>query len=419
MHSLSYSNFKQTKFFDGAKVILAYQGMQESRHDRKFQNNLLRSRTENVDVFSLNIDLDKKISDQGQLYYGAEFLKNVVSSRGFIEDINTDEVTATSTRYPDGGSDYSAISFYAKYKRRLLTNLTSTAGIRYSNIKINAAFDDKTFYNFPYDELSLDNGAVSGSLGLVYSLPNNLKLSTMLASGFRSPNIDDVGKVFDSEPGNVVVPNDNLSPEYTYTAELGITKNIQDKVQLEGVVYYTWLKDAIVRRDFTFNGSSTILYDGVESEVEALVNVGEAYVFGFSLGFKTDLSTRFSFASSFNYNEGEDKAEQVPLRHTTPNFGQSALTYKAKKVKTEFYVKYNGARKIKDFSPSELNKPHLYNADGSLAWITYNLRGSYQFTEKLSATAAIENITDLHYRPYSSGISAPGRNLVVSLRGSF
>lgn len=419
MHSLAYSNFSQTKFFDGAKVILAYQGMEESRHDRKFQDDLLRSRTENVNVFSLNIDLDKKINDHGELFYGAEFLKNEVSSKGFRQDINTGEVTATSTRYPDGGSDYSAISFYAKYKHRLSTNLTSTAGVRYSNIKINAAFDDKTFYNFPYDELSLDNGAISGSLGLVYLLPNNLKLSTMLSSGFRSPNIDDVGKVFDSEPGNVVVPNDNLSPEFTYTAEIGITKNIQDKVQLEGVVYYTWLKDAIVRRDFTFNGSSTILYDGVESEVEALVNVGEAYVFGFSLGFKADLSARFSFASSFNYNEGEDNAEQVPLRHTTPNFGLASLTYKAKRVKTEFYVKFNGARKIQDFSPSELNKPHLYTSDGSLAWTTYNLRGSYQFTEKLSATAAIENIADLHYRPYSSGISAPGRNLVVSLRGTF
>jgi hemoglobin/transferrin/lactoferrin receptor protein len=241
----------------------------------------------------------------------------------------------------------------------------------------------------------------------------------MLSSGFRSPNIDDVGKVFDSEPGNVVVPNDNLSPEYTYTAELGITKSIQEKVQLEGVVYYTWLKDAIVRRDFTFNGSPTILYDGVLSEVEALVNVGEAYVFGFSLGLKADLNTRFSLSSSFNYNEGEDKAEKVPLRHTTPNFGQTSITYKAKKVKAEFYVKYNGGRKIKDFPPSELNKPHLYTADGSLAWTTFNLRSSYQFNEKLSASAMLENITDLHYRPYSSGISAPGRNLVISLRGSF
>lgn len=419
MHNLAYSNFSATKFYDGAKAILAYQTIEESRHDRPYQNDLLRSRTENVDVFSLNLDFDKKINNQSELFYGAEFVRNNVTSAGFSENIVTRAVTATATRYPDGGSDYTSIAFYSRYKRKLSDRLIATAGARYSHISINAVFDDKTFYDFPFDELSLDNGSVSGSLGLVYALPNDLKVSTMLSTGFRSPNIDDVGKVFDSEPGNVVVPNDDLSPEFTYTGELGITKNFNNKVQFEAVTYYTLLRDAIVRRDFTFNGSRTIVYDGVDSNVQALVNVGKAYVFGFSFGLKADLNKNFSLSSSFNYNEGEDKTENVPLRHTTPNFGQTSLTYKAKKLKTEFFVKYNGARKIEDFPPSELNKPHLYTSDGSLAWTTVNLRGSYQFNKVLSTTVALENILDLHYRPYSSGISAPGRNLVISLRGTF
>ena len=42
-----------------------------------------------------------------------------------------------------------------------------------------------------------------------------------VATGFRAPNIDDMGKIFDSQPDRVIVPNEKLQPEYSYTAEIG------------------------------------------------------------------------------------------------------------------------------------------------------------------------------------------------------
>ena len=54
-----------------------------------------------------------------------------------------------------------------------------------------------------------------------------------LFTGFRSPNIDDVAKVFDSEPGNVIVPNPNLKPEYTRTIDAEIKKTFADKASIE------------------------------------------------------------------------------------------------------------------------------------------------------------------------------------------
>ena len=50
-----------------------------------------------------------------------------------------------------------------------------------------------------------------------------------LSTAFRAPNIDDIGKVFDSEPGSVVVPNNDLKPEYAYGGELGLTLNFNKK----------------------------------------------------------------------------------------------------------------------------------------------------------------------------------------------
>ena len=46
-----------------------------------------------------------------------------------------------------------------------------------------------------------------------YTVINNIVLNTAIYSGFRNPNIDDLGKVFSKNSGTVVVPNKNLDPE--------------------------------------------------------------------------------------------------------------------------------------------------------------------------------------------------------------
>ncbi|GAB3829624.1 hypothetical protein GCM10028895_44700 [Pontibacter rugosus] len=53
------------------------------------------------------------------------------------------------------------------------------------------------------------------------------------------------------------------------------------------------------------------------------------------------------------------------------------------------------------------------------AWHTLNLRTAYQVTPQLQFQAALENITNRYYRVFASGISAPGRNVVLTLRGKF
>jgi hemoglobin/transferrin/lactoferrin receptor protein len=71
--------------------------------------------------------------------------------------------------------------------------------------------------------------------------------------------------------------------------------------------------------------------------------------------------------------------------------------------------------------PSETEKPDLYASDEngkpySPGWITLNLKMSYNITRWAVLNAGIENIFDLGYRPYSSGIVAPGRNFIFSFR---
>ena len=65
------------------------------------------------------------------------------------------------------------------------------------------------------------------SFGIINMPSDDLKLSLLLSTGFRAPNIDDLSKVFESAKGMVIVPNADLKPEKTINYELGITKNLE------------------------------------------------------------------------------------------------------------------------------------------------------------------------------------------------
>ena len=51
--------------------------------------------------------------------------------------------------------------------------------------------------------------------------------------------------------------------------------------------------------------------------------------------------------------------------------------------------------------------------------MTLDLHAAREIHPALKISAGIENLTNRRYRPYSSGIVAPGTSLVLSLSGKF
>lgn len=423
MHNLTMNIFNAKGIYDNAKIVAAFQHFEESRHDRKFGKTTLRSRTEKVDALSLNLDFDKSLNENQTFFYGLEGIYNKVNSDGFEKDIESAKREPVSTRYPAGGSDYSTFAAYFSYKNNLGQKLTINTGARYSHVLLDADFADTVFFNFPFREIRLSTGALNGSLGAVYRPSQQWQYNLNLSSGFRAPNLDDVAKVFDSEPGNVIVPNKNLKPEYAYNADLGIIKRFGKQARMNLTVFYTYLNDAMARREFSFNGQDSIKYDGELSQVWAIVNVGSAQIYGGSFSFNWDVTSYLAFDTYLTLQKGED-ADGLPVRHVPPMFGSTGLTLTREKLKIKLYTKYNGEISYENLARPEQSKPHLYaeNEDGnpySPAWWTLNLKTSYQINPYLQIDLGIENFFDYRYRPYSSGIAAPGRNLIVALRGTF
>ncbi|HMI02679.1 MAG TPA: TonB-dependent receptor [Pedobacter sp.] len=425
MNNLSLTSSKQHKLYDNMKIGLAHQFFEESRHDRNFGSTSRTNNVEKVNALSANLDLEKILTDRHSIYYGAEIIYNKINSTGTLQDVNTGISAEGPIRYPNN-SDWSSYAAFLTYRYNVAQNLVMQTGMRYNHFILNAKFNDK-FYPFPFTSANINQGALTGSAGLVYSPAASWQISTNLSTGFRSPNIDDIGKIFESAPGMVVVPNPGLKAEYAYNGDLGIAKTFGTFVKLDATAFYTHLDDALVRRDFTLNGSGTIIYDGESSQVQAIQNAANAHVWGIQAGLEIKLPLRLGLNSRFNYQNGEEELDDgttAPLRHAAPWFGTSHLTYSQNKLKGDFYIFYNGEVSYKELAPSEGTKTYMYaiDTDGnpySPSWITLNFKASYQLTDHLMLNAGLENITDKRYRPYSSGIVSAGRNLIVSIRASF
>ncbi|MFD0863452.1 TonB-dependent receptor plug domain-containing protein [Sungkyunkwania multivorans] len=413
-------------FYDNAKLTLAFQYFRESRNDRDFDDDDLTSRKEAVDAYSANLDFEKKVRTKSSLYYGMEYILNRIRSTGDIISRSTGVSRPTSTRYPNG-ADWQSIAAYASYKWKPSKELALQSGLRYNFITSTSNFEaNNRFFNFPFAEATINTGALTGTAGVSWSPNKTLQWKAHFSTAFRAPNIDDVGKIFDSEPGTVVVPNPNLSPEYAYSGELGLLLNF-DKLDIEMATYYTFLDDALIRDDFTINGESQILYDGEISNVQAIQNAARARIYGFEAGLKYTFSEQMRMTTKFSYVGGEEQQEDgtdAPPRHAAPIFGDAHFIWENLRFKLDVFTNYNGEISFNNLAPSERNKAYLYALDKngnpfSPSWYTLNVRGRYNFFRDFEATASLENITDQRYRPYSSGIAAAGRNLIFALRYNF
>jgi hemoglobin/transferrin/lactoferrin receptor protein len=424
MNTLNIENKATGGIYDQMNIRLSHQLFEESRHDRDRNKATRFNRFEKVNAYSVNIDFTKIIREKHRLFYGLEYISNKVESTGTDEDITTGESIPGPARYPQ--STWASYAAYLTYHYKISEKLNLQAGARYNHYTLDAEFDT-TFYPFPFTSANLSDGAITGSVGLVYNPAEKWSFGADISTGFRSPNVDDIGKVFDSEPGAVMVPNPDLSAEYVYNAEIDMAKVFGNFMKIDLVAYYTYLDNALVRRDFTLNGQDSIFYDGEMSRVQAMQNAAFATVYGIQAEVEVKLPSGFGFSTQFNYQKGEEELDdgtKSPLRHAAPWFGKSGLTFSADKLKMDLYATYSGEVSYENLPPEEQGKDYMYakDEDGnpySPSWYTLNFKAMYQITDILSVSGGVENITDIRYRPYSSGITAPGRNLVLSLRASF
>ena len=420
-----------TKWLKKARLILAYQDWDESRISRKFGSDTRRYKEENVKVYSFNADFNTRFTDRNIFSYGLEAIYNEVNSNAFSKKlvVNGNEITGynpgppVQTRYPDGGSHYSSFATYGNYKFIVSNKSSFNAGVRFTQTYVNVIWRDNTFITLPQNVNELENFAFTGNLSYIFT-PKNWKINALVSSGFRSPNVDDIGKIREKK-GKVIVPNIFLKPEYAYNGEMAVSRFFNHhRFSISIDAFYSYLYNYIARDKFELiPGQSTINYNGEPAETYANVNAGDAEIYGGSLTFEGQFNKHFALDGGVFYTKGSMLDLHRPLPSVPPVYGNAKLTYKFVNFETALQYRFMLEKPVDEYDViggvDNIEESPFDSDTGKFAgfpqWHVLNWFGTYHINQDISVNLGVDNIFDIHYREFASAISAPGRNFKIQL----
>ena len=443
--SPKYSFTTDKKWLREGVITLAYQQLEESRVQRKFGSFLRETLIEDLDVFSANADFNVTVNQSKKLAYGFEFTHNELQSIGFNQNLVVEgnevidlvDYALIPSRYPSESGFYTTLAAYIDYKLNIDQKNTFNAGARITNTQLKAAWNEQALIDARLGKTTNRSNALNLSLGYVFR-PNDLwELRSVVASGFRAPNIDDIGKIREKQ-GKLTVPNPELRPEYAYTADLGLSRYFGQRtsfVQLN--LFYTILYNYIARQPYMlpFDDSSTsfetVTHLGDELETWANTNVGEATLRGASLQWTTKLHKNLTYNGHVNYTYGVTRVEQIPVPSILPWQGAQHLSISNRRLNGQLSFVFAGQKHPEDFSDggedgleetpiigvSAITGENEYA--GTPSWNRFDFRLTYNINANAKVGIDLYNIFDVHYKEFASGISAPGRSLRLRLQHRF
>ena len=409
-------------FFQEVSVNINHQFWEESRYNRRLNNPVLSARTERIHVAAYSVAFRKK-HKQHELTVGSDGQFNFLQSQAEGQNLLTGAVSPIDTRYPDGVNRMQLLSLFAQHIWKFSdTRWVLNDGLRLSYNNLHSTLVDTSIqFRLPFTELNQRNAALTGNVGVAFMPNNNFRLTANYSSGFRAPNFDDMTKVFESVAGQrLIVPNTTLKPEYSHNVELGARWQ-QGSSWLQGFVYYTALRNYIVTDRFTYNGNDSVLYDGTLTPVYASQNKAKAYLYGAGLQGSHAFNQYLSVNGNVQYTYGRIKESTgvTPLDHIPPVTGRLGIRYDKKNSYTEFFTLFNGNKPLAQYNVAGEDNLVYATPNGTPAWYTLNWRVGYSINERFRIQGAVENILDRNYRTFASGISAPGRNVVIALRYNY
>ena len=437
--SPSLKIFPNRKFMKKGVITFGFQKINESRIKRKF-NALNRShQIEDLKVFSLNGDFDTSFNDDHSISYGVESTYNYNYSKAYdqIIEIQGNEITGLSkkfaipTRYPSNGSSYTSFASYVNWSWNMSEFFTFNIGTRLTFTGLKASWNDIISVNPQLSEVNLNSEALTTTVSIKLRPSKRVQINTVLSSGFRNPNIDDIGKIRENN-GLLVVPNTFLKPEYAYNLDLGIdfrSLNNRNYISLRGfstiISRHIGRDEYIVFSDITTPDLSTVIYNGEEVTTISNKNLGNRFIHGFSIDGFSQINNNLKFDYGITYTKGDNNETYGPLPSISPLFGSIAISYSKRGLNLKAVYKFSEAKSPGEYSfggedgldetPFTINSEGLLNYLGTPKWSDLSIYGSKNISSNVTLRIGLTNVFDTHYRTFASGISAPGRSFQLGL----
>jgi hemoglobin/transferrin/lactoferrin receptor protein len=436
--SPSLKIFPERKFMKKGVITFAFQKINESRIKRRFNAMNRSHQIEDLKVFSINGDFDTYFNGGHSISYGLESTYNYNYSKAYdrILEISDNKVIGVSqkfaipTRYPTDGSSYTSFASYVNWSWNMSEFFTFNVGTRVTLTRIKASWNDVISVNPQLSKIDLNSRALTTTVSMKLRPSKRVQINTVLSSGFRNPNIDDIGKIRENN-GLLVVPNTFLKPEYAYNLDFGVdfkSLNNVNYISLRGfstiVSRHIGRDNYTVFSDITTPDLSTIIYNGEEVTTISNKNLGNRFIHGFSIDGFSQILNNFLLNYSLTYTDGDSNEAYGPLPSISPLFGSVAMTFTKKDINIKAIYKFSQAKDADEYSfggEDGLDETPFINGEngliylGSPKWSDLSIYGSKKISTDIILRLGLTNVFDVHYRTFASGISAPGRSLQIGL----
>jgi hemoglobin/transferrin/lactoferrin receptor protein len=250
------------------------------------------------------------------------------------------------------------------------------------------------------------------------AVPDSLDWYFGLGQGFRAPNLSDLTRFDTSRSGEVETAALDLDPEHYLGFETGL-KLSRPRFSAELNGFYTLIDDQIVRfpTGALIGGMPEVTKD----------NVGDGYVQGIELGISYDVTKQWTLSGNLAWTEG--KVDTFPtaapviareyIDRLMPLAAQVGLRWESPAQKWWGEAVGMMAAKADKVSTRDAGDTQRIPPGGTPGYAVLHLRGGWNVTRNLSASAAVENLFDEDYRVHGSGQNMAGRNFILELTASF
>ena len=399
-YQIRYLNYLKYKYISNKRWIseiiinASTQRTIEQRSNQKNNSSIFRNEADTVKNIGLTAEIVSKPNKNWTMNTGFDYYKDEIFSEAIetSSDINTQVIKRGL--YPNG-SIYKNSSLFNIHNLNF-NKLNIVAGLRYN------------FLHIQMNELTLGNIAINpaalvSNFGFNYQLNQHGFLFGSIATGYRAPNIDDLGSLgivdFRYE-----IPSYDLRPEKSLNTEIGY-KYRSNKIDFSIAAFKMKLKDIIAR----------VLVDGQVINgynVYNKKNIESSYINGAEVNYTYLLSKYLTWYTNATYTYGQNETKNEPMRRIPPLFGQNKISF-VKKNKT-LAISHQFAGKQDRLAQGDKDDNRIGKL-GTPGWNIFNIDAGWQ-VKNLSLNTSLINISNVQYKTHGSGVYGVGRAVNLTIQ---
>lgn len=399
-YQIRYLNYLKYKYVSNKKMIseiiinASTQRSIEQRSNQKNNSSIFRNEADTVKNIGLTAEIVSKANKNWIINTGFDYYKDKVFSEAIETSSDLNTQIFKRGLYPNG-SVYKNSSLFNIHNLNF-NKLSIIAGLRYN------------FFQIQMNELTLGNivinpSALVSNFGFNYQLNQHSYLFGSITTGYRAPNIDDLGSLgivdFRYE-----IPSYDLRPEKSLNTEIGY-KYRSNKIDFSIATFKMRLKDIIAR----------VLVDGKVINgfnVYNKKNIESSYISGAEVNYTYLLSKFLTWYTNATYTYGQNVTKNEPMRRIPPLFGQNKISLVKKNKSLAISHQFAGK---KDRLAQGDKDDNRIGKLGTPGWNIFNIDAGWQF-KKLSVNTSLINISNVQYKTHGSGVYGMGRAVNLTIQ---